>query len=147
MCPGYICSPEILRTVESRIKQCKNNYSSSTAWPLKLWPTCCPETSTNNYSLRWVIQEVRPHLRSGGSLKCTIDKRVVSNYCFGLLQVSNIYTRTWRLMERSQLVDREVIHNQYTYYLLQGVVWSSLHVSAFLQLGHHQVISPLSRKP
>ena len=48
---------------------------------------------------------------------------------------------------RSQLVDREVTHNQYIYYLLQGVVWSWLHVSAFLQLGHHRVTSPLSRKP
>jgi hypothetical protein len=44
------------------------------AWPLKMWPTGCPETSVINYqsTLRHIPEERIYHLHHGGSLESQI---------------------------------------------------------------------------
>ena len=53
------------------------------AWPLKMGPISCPETSVDNYqhTLRTIPEERKPQLHSGGGLKTRKNLHGLTNFC------------------------------------------------------------------
>jgi hypothetical protein len=73
--PWHICHIlSIALAMKKKTAQCFGLHVILTAWPLKMRPIGCPETSVNNHqsTLRNIPEERRPNLHRDGSLKSRI---------------------------------------------------------------------------